>query len=173
MATVRAIRTSSSASSDSCWEIVDTISSRRVSSPMECNTSAHCSQLDLGKKHSYRVHLHRVFFFLLTIRTVSGYMIFTTTIEGQTLFAIPCNLLRIPSVFVLASGLRFGSEIIMTTVLLLISTSVTFWMVPDELFHVYAFLPSPSLCVEGPADFSASVLLSSSAVISAPLILDS
>ena len=51
----------------------------------------------------------------------------------------------IPSVFVLASGLRFGSEIIMTTVLL-ISTSVTFWMVPDELFHVYAFLPSPSLC---------------------------
>ena len=78
--------------------------------------------------------------------TVSGYMIFTTTIEGQALFAIPCNLLRIPSVFVLASGLRFGSEIIMTMVLLLISTSVTFWMVPDELFHVYAFLSSPSLC---------------------------
>ena len=144
MARARAIRTSSSASSDSCLEIVDTISSRRVSSPMECNTSGHCSQLNLGKKHSYRVHLHRVFF-LLTIRTVSGYMIFTTTIEGQTLFAIHCNLLRIPGVFMLASGLRFGSEIIMTTVLL-ISTGVIFWIVPVELFHVCAFLPSPSLC---------------------------
>ena len=29
------------------------------------------------------------------------------------------------------------------------------------------------LCVEGPADFSASDLLSSSAVISTPLVLDS